>query len=176
MTSASTKIAVLSDTHGHMPRAVLAALHEQQPDAIIHAGDSESEHALSQLELIAPVLAVQGNCDWHPDLETLPLVAKQQWGNSLIVVSHRPQDVQKTLQALPTPAQDRPYVIGIHGHTHVPKDEWRSKNSPTQIAQTLLLCPGSPVEPREGSEASIALLTVAAAGSDTPPQLEFINL
>jgi len=174
MTSASIKLAILSDTHGHMPEATLAEIEAQQVDAIVHAGDSESAYALSQLELIAPVIAVQGNCDWPSELANLPQIAKQQFGNALLVVTHKPDDLETALRLVDVSSRSEGqsethnFIVGIHGHTHLPVIQHRGN--------LVILCPGSPVEPRGGSKACIALLTLAVDGSDTPPFAELISL
>jgi len=177
--SASINIAILSDTHGHMPESVLAAIGGQHVDAIIHAGDSESEYALSQLESIAPVFAVRGNCDWLSSLENLPHVVKRQFGNALLVVAHKPDDLHTALNLLDIPNfVDAPsksrgqsgvprFIVGIHGHTHLPVVQ--------QDDRLVILCPGSPVEPRGDSRACIAFLVLAPDSSDVPPLVKFVN-
>ena len=173
MTSPSTRIVVLSDTHGHFSESLLAAIEQLTPDLIIHAGDSESAQKLWQLELIAPLIAVRGNCDWQPELEQLPLTAKHHVDTTLIVVAHRPDDLAKALQRLSRKELDDNRVVGIHGHTHVPNFEQAKQGDKRKVT---VLCPGSPIEPRNDSQPSIALLTLASTETDSPAQAEFIEV
>ncbi len=63
------QIGVISDTHGLVRPQALAAL--QNSELIIHAGDIGKPEVLTELEKIAPVVAVRGNNDrsaWAVDL------------------------------------------------------------------------------------------------------------
>ena len=61
-------IGLISDTHGQVRADVHRAL--AGVDFILHAGDVCGDEVLMELELIAPVVAVYGNCDDrdHPQL------------------------------------------------------------------------------------------------------------
>ena len=54
-------LGILSDTHNLLRPEVLATL--TGTDAILHAGDINSQGILDQLRTIAPVYAVRGNAD-----------------------------------------------------------------------------------------------------------------
>jgi hypothetical protein len=56
-----TTIGVISDTHGHLDPRVFELF--AGVDHILHAGDIGSPGGVLQLEKIAPVTAVAGNCD-----------------------------------------------------------------------------------------------------------------
>ena len=61
-------IAVVSDSHvpdrcKHLPAALMEQLTALQPDLILHAGDIISPAVISTLEVVAPVVMVQGNRD-----------------------------------------------------------------------------------------------------------------
>ncbi|MCL2438349.1 MAG: metallophosphoesterase family protein [Coriobacteriia bacterium] len=187
----SVKLGILSDTHGYLPDAVLSAFEPYELCALIHAGDVESEQTLWQLEQIAPVIAVRGNCDFQPELQKLPFVEKRLMGNALLVITHKPSDLRVELRRLSPQEHEVEHIAGIHGHTHVPRfeqdfdyrSEARSRANKDTVnkgtnkkADITILCPGSPVEPRKGSSPSIAVLTLALAGSQLPPQVEFIEL
>jgi hypothetical protein len=62
------RIALVSDTHGHLDAAVLAAL--TAADLVVHAGDVGNAQVLEALGALAPVAAVAGNNDaatkWPP--------------------------------------------------------------------------------------------------------------
>lgn len=55
------RIAVLSDTHGLLRPEVLEVL--KTCEVILHAGDIDKYRILEEMERIAPVYAVRGNCD-----------------------------------------------------------------------------------------------------------------
>ncbi|MCL2403027.1 MAG: YfcE family phosphodiesterase [Coriobacteriia bacterium] len=180
--SSSIKVGIISDTHGYLPEVASDIFQEHGVSTIVHAGDSESERTLGELELVAPVIAVRGNCDYQPSLQSLPSVAKCAIGNSLIVVAHKPDDLDCALRRLSQ--QERTavkYLVGVHGHTHIPRfEEERCNDSvcdeSSSDASTIVLCPGSPVEPRSESAPSIAILTIAPADSSLPPQAELVEL
>lgn len=54
-------VGVISDTHGLLDRKVVKLF--AKVDHILHAGDIGTESVLRDLETIAPVTAVSGNCD-----------------------------------------------------------------------------------------------------------------
>ena len=63
----ATKVGILSDTHGSIPKAVYQALSEAS--IILHAGDYHDPIRIESLEWrengpLPLVLAVRGNCDW----------------------------------------------------------------------------------------------------------------
>ncbi len=140
-------LGIISDTHleppaGHgLPDWVFAAF--AGVDLILHAGDIESDGLLLELESIAPVQAVRGNCDFHlpglPIAKTIPIP-----GYGTILLAHRLDEALRGAA---------PGIRGlIHGHTH--KAEFRNSIVPW------ILNPGSPTRPRGGSRASVALLAV----------------
>lgn len=140
-------LGIISDTHlgspdgAGLPDWVFEAF--AGVDLILHAGDIESDALLLELEAIAPVEAVRGNCDF--DLPTLPVTrAIPVPGFGIILMAHRLDDALRCLMT---------GVRGIiHGHTH--KAEFRANTSPW------VLNPGSPTKPRGGGGPSVALLTV----------------
>ncbi|HOT28689.1 MAG TPA: metallophosphoesterase family protein [Candidatus Ozemobacteraceae bacterium] len=140
-------LGIISDTHlepsngAGLPDWIVEAF--AGVDLILHAGDIESDALLLELEAIAPVQAVRGNCD--VDLPALPVTrAIPVPGYGIILMAHRPEDALRRLMT---------GVRGIiHGHTH--KAEFRTHTSPW------VLNPGSPTKPRGGGKPSVALLTV----------------
>jgi len=175
MTSTSTdpitpiKIGIVSDTHGYLPDWVKVVFENAQLDHVMHVGDFGHENILWDLGLIAsPVIAVRGNCDFQAALLNLPATKRPVIGNTQLIISHKPNEINASLRRIRRSEINAPFVLGIHGHTHVPRSE--------QInADTYILCPGSPSEPREGSKHSIAILTIAPEGSDVAPTAQFIN-
>lgn len=141
-------IGVVSDTHGELPDAVVGLF--AGVDAIVHAGDSGAGYALDLLETIAPVTAVCGNCD-VPGAAPLPLAANVELGGVRTVVAHRERDLAGSLDPVRAGAR-----LAIVGHTHVGAIGERNG--------VLWVNPGSPVHPRGGSPASVAIVTVAPDG------------
>ncbi|MCL1891122.1 MAG: metallophosphatase family protein [Coriobacteriia bacterium] len=147
------KIGIISDTHGHFPQKV----HEVFAgcDHIIHGGDIGAPSVLIDLETIAPVTAVLGNCD-HDDFgPAVTTAALKEFDGVRILVVHRPSDLRAVLAGanpkVLAPGNPLPH-IAIHGHTHTLKNE---------IAGAVLtLCPGAPNNPRNGTPPSVLLLTV----------------
>lgn len=64
------RIGILSDTHDRLPVALFDAL--EGVDELLHAGDITRPDALTELEAIAPVTAVRGNCDGRDLGDRLP--------------------------------------------------------------------------------------------------------
>lgn len=136
-------IGLISDIHGILPDAAKKAL--SGCDAIICAGDTCSVSALRELELIAPTVAIHGNCDRTTDYgSTVHDVARPSFEGVRFYVVHRPEDIPAEL-----PPNTR---IVVHGHTHVPREE--------EVDGVLYLNPGSPSDPRHGSEPSVMTLEV----------------
>jgi len=63
-------VGVISDTHGLLHPGALEAL--RGSDLILHAGDVGGEAILTELESVAPVVAVRGNTDRGPFGSSLP--------------------------------------------------------------------------------------------------------
>ncbi len=112
---------LISDTHGHPHPRAFQALHGVE--AILHAGDVEKEDSLRDLEALAPVFAVAGNCDIPsarlPSIraETMP------FGLAIIAHGHRssaPAEAESLARLL---GARRPRLI-LHGHTHRREARW----------------------------------------------------
>ena len=138
------KIGVISDTHGHLdPRVekVFAGVKH-----ILHAGDIGYASIILELEFIAPVTAVQGNCDnniGYRLTETVEL-AKRKFLVHHIVDPHRPAEaVRRRI------ARENPNVV-VFGHTHKPFNE--------VIGSTLYFNPGYSGKPRFNLARSVAIL------------------
>ncbi|HEY9068610.1 MAG TPA: YfcE family phosphodiesterase [Candidatus Ozemobacteraceae bacterium] len=143
-------LGILSDTHletpgiGGLPDWVVGAL--TGVDLILHAGDIETDGVLLELEGIAPVRAVRGNCDLDlPGLPGLRIVPIPGYG--AILMAHKLEDAMRSGLL-----GGSHHVRGIvHGHTH--RAEFRNTFSPW------VLNPGSPLKPR-GGPASVAILRI----------------
>jgi len=136
------KIGIISDTHGVFPPDVYDLF--KGVDKIIHAGDIGGEDVLTELETIAPVIAVYGNTDTGALRRRL----KERIGFSLggydIIVVHFP---------LYFGDETAPPTIRISGHTHKPLILER--------AGSMLINPGSAAFPRGEYNSSVAVLSLS---------------
>ncbi len=133
------RIGLISDTHGRLDHRVGTAFADV--DHIIHAGDIGSPEVLLELETIAPVTAVLGNCDRASFGPLVGFRAEVILGGVSFAVVHEPHGVV------------RPHAdVNVYGHTHIPKVE--------RVAASWLVNPGSPTRPRGGSGPSVAIVSV----------------
>lgn len=110
------RIGLLSDTHGLLRPEARAFL--RGSDHIIHAGDVCAPEVLAELQALAPVTAVRGNCDRGPWTGPLPEAATVRVGGLLIHVLH---DLAQ-LAIDPVRAGIR---VVVSGHSHRPLVEER---------------------------------------------------
>ena len=116
-------LGLISDTHNLLRPETLAAL--EGADAILHAGDINSQQILDQLQTIAPVYAVRGNADkeWA---EHLPPFLDFELGRLRIYMTHKKKDLPPDLSS---------YDLVLIGHSH--------QYSETRQGSTLIVNPGS---------------------------------
>ena len=136
-------LSIISDIHGQLPESV----HEAFRDcgAIINAGDTCGVSVMRELESIAPTVSVYGNCDRHLDYgKTVHDVARPSFMGVRFYVVHKPEDIPDEL-----PAGTR---VVICGHTHVP--------SRSEKDGVVYLNPGSPTDPRSGSDPGVMTIEV----------------
>ena len=146
-------IGICSDIHGLLSTEAYQAL--SGCDYILCAGDVERPVVLMELETIAPVIAVRGNCD-ALELGGPKLNESFNLGGVQFFMTHRPEDIR-------TPPEGTQVVV--HGHTHIPRNE--------VIDGIRYLNPGSTRKPRGGSSKSIIKL-VAEGGQIAG--LKFVEL
>lgn len=138
------KIGIISDTHCYnsdccqVPQWIKDAFKDVK--LIIHAGDIEHEQFIDNLEQIAPVYAVRGNCD--PYDSPNPISRSINVGCGQLVVAHRPIDAERAI--------DYNTKIMVYGHTHVA--------TISEEDDLLIINPGSANLPRGGMPASVAIL------------------
>lgn len=144
--SAPVVIGVISDTHGLVRPEVHQALAGVY--LILHAGDVCGDEVLDELNLIAPVAAVAGNCDPADD-PRLPARIERTIEGVRIHVSHghelgvpRPNKLLEAYDA----------DVVIYGHTHVPLVN--------RVSGRLLLNPGAAGPRRFDIRPSVARLTL----------------
>ncbi len=130
-------IAVLSDTHNHLPPTLLPRL--ASAEEIWHLGDICRASVLEELRAVGPPLTcIRGNCD-SPSLA--PETQRLTRGRLRFYLIHIPLDL---------PPADIDAVL--HGHTHVPRDE--------VVRGVRFLNPGTVGKPNHGAPPSFAWLEV----------------
>lgn len=135
------RIGVIADTHGHVLPEVHDAL--SGVSLILHAGDIGTDEVISELEIIARVIAVRGNVDvgfappLFPDTRRLTLEGVD------IFLCHQPE---RAAHLSPAPA------VVIHGHTHRERNE--------VIGDTLWFNPGTASKPKVAGRYTVGILTL----------------
>ncbi|HHV63976.1 MAG TPA: metallophosphoesterase family protein [Peptococcaceae bacterium] len=147
------KIGILSDTHIRKGRTLASFVWGELEDVdyILHAGDLVTPSLLNDLALLAPVVAVQGNCDWGVD--HLPEKVITTFGNINVGLTHgylgsgwsTPERAFNTFQG------DQVDII-IFGHSHIPYKSFKDG--------VLLFNPGSPTEKRGQPHYSLGIMTI----------------
>lgn len=128
-------IGILSDTHGYLHPNIFSFF--EKCDEIWHAGDIGNSEILDQLELIAPVKAVFGNCDdWSvrsqiPEFMVFPC---QEHKIALMHIVGSPGFYYS--KAIEIIKMEKPTVF-IGGHSHILKVMNDTKNN------LLFINPGS---------------------------------
>ena len=136
------RVAVLSDSHGLLRRAVVHQL--QDCEHILHAGDIIREMDLDELRLYGNIYAVRGNCDaFVPGVGDLKGILRFQIGGVSFLMTHDRRDVPRGLEGVDAV---------ICGHTHVYSEE--------RIDGRLWLNPGSCGRARFGGQVSMAKLEI----------------
>ena len=148
-------IGVISDTHGLLRPEAFAAL--QESTLILHAGDVGPPEIIEELERIAPVHVVRGNCDHGPWAQTLPETEVIGVDKTNIYMIH-------DLGLLDLNPEASGFALVIYGHSHHPNIEERDG--------VLYLNPGSAGPKRFSLPISVAHLHL----DDGVPRAEIIEL
>jgi putative phosphoesterase len=151
----SSKIGIISDTHGLLREEALRAL--EGSDLIIHAGDVGDPEILQKLKSLAPVFAVRGNVDTEPWAQGLPETEVIETGPATVYVLH---DVH-SLDLDPAAAG---FHIVISGHSHKPAS--------TENRGVLYINPGSAGPRRFDLPVTLAHLDLGR----TPWKVDFFDL
>jgi putative phosphoesterase len=133
----TTRIGVLSDTHGYLDPEILTLF--KGVTHIIHAGDVMDREILRRLETVAPVTAVTGNLDGPDVVGELPRETVAEVDGLRFVVGHKPKRLLKRMQRGKVPVEGLDLVVW--GHEHVPSAAW--------IDGRLHLNPGTASAPEE---------------------------
>ena len=152
------KIGVISDTHGFLdPRVekIFAGV-----DRILHAGDIGFASIILELEFIAPVTAVLGNCDGGGDFRETEIVelARRKFLLHHIV---NPRALSEKVAAKIKHA--RPDAV-VFGHTH--------KAFAETVNGIFFFNPGYAGKPKFGADRGVAILHL----DETEIRHEFIPL
>jgi uncharacterized protein len=141
--SRSTRVGVISDTHGLLRPEAVRALRDC--DLILHAGDVGKPEVLEALRAVAPVVAVRGNNDQGAWAEALPSRRTVQ------VEAARIHLVHDLAELAPRPTAARWDAV-ISGHSH--------RSSQAVREGVLHLNPGSAGPRRFSLPVSVAILAV----------------
>jgi putative phosphoesterase len=146
------KIGVISDTHiphfRQLPEAIWQ--HFEGVELIIHAGDLSVLSVLSELETIAPVVAVQGNVERDEVVEALPIKREILVGGCRIGIVHILGDSHNREKVA---RQEFPNArIVVYGHSHIPYNK--------EHHGQLLFNPGSATDRRMQPTCSIGMLYI----------------
>lgn len=133
-------IGVISDTHiptrsVKIPEKVFEVF--EGVDMILHAGDLECDSVIEELETIAPVVCVRGNCDTNSNLNEAEVIDIE---DVKVGLTHGVVYPRGDTQQLYYIAKELGVDVLVSGHTHQPMVE--------KIGDVILLNPGSPTQPR----------------------------
>ena len=135
------KVAVLSDTHNHLPKTLLDRL--SSADEIWHLGDVSDPEILSSIRsLDKPTFVARGNMDFT-----------SAWPEKLVLERH---GLKFALQHHPPTSIPLGVKAVLFGHLHYQVNE--------NHEGVRLLNPGAINGPRNGSTASFAWLEINANG------------
>lgn len=145
-------IGVISDTHipqfKRLPEAIWK--HFASVELIIHAGDLSVLSVLSELETIAPVVAVQGNIERDEVVEKLPIKREVVAGTCRIGIVHILDEARNRVRAA---RREFPQArVVVFGHSHIPYNQEHDGQ--------LLFNPGSATDRRRQPTCSIGLLHI----------------
>ncbi|OWT32543.1 YfcE family phosphodiesterase [Methanobrevibacter sp. 87.7] len=153
------KIGLISDTHipdrcNKLPEKVYEAF--RSVDLILHAGDLTNKSVISELEKIAPTIAVQGNMDRYNNIE-LPKYRVIEKENIKIGLIHGEVYPKGDKQQLYYLAEELGVKILVSGHSHIPTID--------TVKDVLLVNPGSPTSPRL-SDPSVMIMEIKEGNVD----------
>jgi putative phosphoesterase len=145
-------VGLISDTHGLLRPEVFEAL--DGVELILHAGDVGGHALLTELEALAPVRAVYGNCD-SPGEPGLSAEIGLRLEGVTIHLSHGHELGRPTPERLLAKyAAD----VVVYGHTHRPLIE--------RSGSRLVVNPGAAGPRRFDLKPSVARMTLAAGRAD----------
>lgn len=142
------RVGLISDTHGALRPQVLDRL--AGVDRILHAGDVGPPDVLSDLETVAPVIAVWGNTDgWDVRALTHETIEVEIGGVPFGLAHGHTVETFEDLPGLLPGAR-----VIVHGHSHVPRADLEG--------DVLVVNPGSAGPGNEGWPPSLAVAEIGA--------------
>lgn len=124
---ATTRIAVVSDTHAKADPRAAAILRTLEPEAILHGGDIGDLAVLDELATIAPVYAVRGNidattrgADQLADVQLIEVVRPDVAAPLRILLTHIALYGPSLRAEVGKRAQQAGAHLVVCGHSHVP--------------------------------------------------------
>lgn len=145
-------IGLISDTHGQVRPQVHEAL--AGVSLILHAGDVCGDEVLDELGLIAPVVAVAGNCDPPGDPRLVSRI-ERTFGGVRVHVSHGHELGAPTPEKL-LAAYDADVIV--FGHTH--------RQLVARVGGRLVVNPGAAGPRRFDLVPSVAILSIDAGHAE----------
>lgn len=145
------RVLVVADTHGRLgPIQHVVEQLGGQVDLILHAGDHyrDADNLAYLLEI--PARGVIGNCDWRSDGPEEDIL--EVLGHRIYLAHGHRHGVKAGTENLVKRAKELGAKVAIYGHTHVP--DLRTEDG------IIILNPGSPVQPRGESRASVGILDI----------------
>ena len=151
------RVGLISDTHGRLDPRAVRVFAEEGVVAIVHAGDiGAGPDVLWELESVAPVTAVLGNCDHDIPGFALSGLARATIAGARVLAIHDFGDLGEV--------PDDVDVV-VRGHSHMPSVQWHGR--------VLVVNPGSASQRRRMPSTSVAILEFDAGG---PPEARIVML
>ncbi|MEM9143603.1 MAG: metallophosphoesterase family protein [Bacteroidota bacterium] len=117
-----TKILLLSDTHGHLDKAILKYV--AQADEVWHAGDIGNSKVTDTLAALRPLRAVYGNIDDNGIQKQFPLDNRFLCEQVHVYMTHIGGYPPKYNPRTRNEIQKNPPKLFISGHSHILKVLW----------------------------------------------------
>lgn len=147
------KVGILADTHIRKGRTLPPFVWDSLSDVdiILHAGDLVSESVLEELSVMAPVIAVKGNCDWW--VEDIPDNTITDIGSLRVGLTHGYLGKGNSTpeRAFNTFKNEKVDMI-VFGHSHIPYKSFQDG--------ILLFNPGSTTERRGQPYFSLGIMII----------------
>lgn len=143
-TARLVRVGLISDTHGRLDPRVPPVFERAGVSAIVHAGDVGKAEVLYELQAVAPVTAVLGNCDHDLPGWPLDIVAQVTVAGVRILAIHDIHDLGPVPEGV---------GVVVCGHSHRPSVHW--------LGPTLVVNPGSASQPRSMPGRSVGVLDIA---------------
>ena len=156
------RLGIISDTHGTVPAAVFHAF--EKVDQILHAGDIGNPDVLTELEAVAPVIAVHGNTDGPQLRASCPRMVQCELDGFIVVVTHGDQFGTPTPDVLHQAFPDGEIIV--YGHTHEPVLELVDRT-------VTVMNPGTAGAPRYDARATVGIMELEAG---IPPRARIMEL